>query len=115
MEEKLHEASKSNNSTRPKSLTKAIAYVNSDLVSKLRYRMYLIAFPKTYLNKFETSIVQTVKRLARLPNFTPTDLLISQGLQNFHLLQDITRSDFLQTALQAPNMACRHTSQLSYS
>lgn len=40
---------------RPISLHEAINYVNSDLVSKLRYRMYLVLFPKSYLKKFESA------------------------------------------------------------
>jgi hypothetical protein len=61
------------------SIKEAITYVNSDSISKLRYRMYLIHFPKSFLERFETICVRTVKRLARLALSTPTDLLITVG------------------------------------
>ena len=97
------------------SLREAITYVNSDLISKLRYRMYLIRFPKTYLDKFETSCVKVVKRLAHLARSTATDLLISQGLYNIHNLQNCVRAEFLQNCLQAVDNPCRLTSQISYT
>lgn len=97
------------------SLKEAITYVNSDLISKLRYRMYLIRFPKTYLDKFETSCVKVVKRLAHLARSTATDLPISQGLYNIHNLQNCVRAEFLQNCLQAVDQPCRMTSQISYT
>lgn len=97
------------------SLKEAITYVNSDLISKLRYRMYLIRFPKTYIDKFETSCVKVVKRLAHLARSTANDLLISQGLYNIHNLQNCVRAEFLQNCLQAVDHPCRITSQISYT
>jgi hypothetical protein len=94
---------------------KAITYVNSDLISKLRYRMYLIHFPKSYLERFETICVRTVKRLARLALSTPTDLLITQGLYNIENLQSAVRAEFMQNCLQAVDTPCRLTSQISYT
>jgi hypothetical protein len=73
---------------------KAITYVNSDLVLKLQYRMYRIHFPKSYLERFESICVCTVKRLARLALSTPTDRLINQGLYNIEDLQSAVRAEF---------------------
>jgi hypothetical protein len=97
------------------SMQEAIVYVNSDLVSKVRYRMYLINFPKTYLQQFERILVGTIKRLAHLAKSTPTDLLICQGFHNVFNLQDVVRANFLQNCLQASDMPCRISSQISYT
>jgi hypothetical protein len=96
-------------------MQEAIVYVNSDLVSKLRYRMYLINFPKTYLQQFERILVGTIKRLAHLAKSTSTDLLICQGFYNVFNLQAVVRANFLQNCLQAPDMPCRISSQISYT
>jgi hypothetical protein len=97
-------------SKHPMSMQKAIVYVNSDLVSKLRYPMYLINFPKTYLKQFKRILVGTIKRLAHLAKSTPTDLLIFQGFHNVFDLQAVIRADFLQNCLQAPDLPCRISS-----
>ena len=115
MAQKLEEACTSLYGKTQISLKEAIMYVNSDLISKLRYRMYLIYFPKSYLDKFETSCVRVVKRLAHLPQSLATDLLISQGLYNIHNLQNCIRAEFLQNCLQAVDYPCRLTSQISYT
>jgi hypothetical protein len=60
--------------------------------------MYLIHFPKSYLERFETICICRVKRLARLALSTPTDLLITQGLYNFENLQSAARVEFMQIA-----------------
>jgi hypothetical protein len=96
-------------------MQEAIVYVNSDLVSKLRYQMYLINFPKTYLEQFERILIGTIKRLAHLAKSTPTDLLICQGFHNVFNLQAIVRANFLQNSLQAPDMPCQISSQISYT
>jgi hypothetical protein len=102
-------------SKHPMSMQEAIVYVNSDLVSKLRYRMYLMNFPKTYLEQFGRTLVGTIKRLAHLAKSTPTDLLICQGFHNVFNLQAIVRANFLQNCLQAPDMPCQISSQISYT
>jgi hypothetical protein len=79
------------------SLQEAVNYVNSDIVSNLRYRMYLISFPAKYLEKFEIAISRTVKNLARLAKSTPRDLLIDQGLCNIVNLQSMVRADLHKT------------------
>jgi hypothetical protein len=79
----------------------AIHYVDSDLLSKLHYRMYLISFPKQCLWRIGTLLVQLVKRMAGLANSTPTDLLIDQGLYNIFNLQSSIHAEFMQSALQA--------------
>jgi hypothetical protein len=88
------------------SLHEAINYINSELVSKLRYRMYLISFPAKYLEKFEIAISRTVKNLARLAKSTPRDLLIDQGLCNIDNLQFMVRAEFAQNALEAVDTLC---------
>jgi hypothetical protein len=97
------------------SIKEAITYVNSDLISKLCYRMYLIHFPKSYLERLKTICVRTVKRLARLALSTPTDLLTTQGLYNIENLQSAIRAEFMQNCLQAVDTPCRLTSQISYT
>jgi hypothetical protein len=93
----------------------AIHYVNSDLISKLRYRMNLISFLKQCLKRIETLLVQVIKRMAGLANSTPTDLLIDQGLYNTFTLQSSIRAEFMQSALQAVDIPCKITSQISYT
>lgn len=115
MSKKLQEACQSFYSRQKMSIKEAITYVNSELISKLRYRMYLVTFPATLLQKFESTLASTVKRLARLPKSTPTDLLINQELLNVHNLQAIIRTDFMQNAMEAPDRPCRITSRISYS
>jgi hypothetical protein len=82
-------------SKHPMSMQEAKVYVNSDLVSKLRYRMYLINFPKTYFERFERILIGTIKRLAHLAKSTPTDLLICQGFHNVFNIQAVVRANFL--------------------
>jgi hypothetical protein len=67
MQDKLNEACALfyRRQKRPISLHEAIYYANSDLVSKLRYRMYPVHFTRKYLMKIETALVKTVKRLCR--------------------------------------------------
>jgi hypothetical protein len=115
MVQKLNDACMAYFNTHSMCIKDAIMYVNSDLISKLRYRMYLIHFPKSYLERFETICVRTVKRLARLALSTPTDLLISRGLYNIENLQSAVRAEFMQNCLQAVDTPCRLTSQISYT
>jgi hypothetical protein len=115
MVQKLNDVCMAYYSTQPMSIKEAITYVNSDLISKLRYRMYLIHFPKSYLERFESICVRTVKRLARLALSTPADLLITQGLYNIENLQSAVRAEFMQNCLQAVDTPCRLTSQISYT
>ena len=115
MARKLEEACLSYYGKTAISIKEAVSYVNSDLISKLRYRMYLIKFPLKYLNKFQVSCNKVVKRLAHLASSTSTDLLISQGLLNISNLQNIVRAEFLQNCLQAVDQPCRITSQISYT
>jgi hypothetical protein len=96
-------------------LREAINYVNSDLVSTLRYRMYLVLFTNKYLKKFEVTLETTVKRLAGLAKSTATDLLFDQGLTNVFNLQASVRAEFMQSALQAVDLPCRVTSWISYT
>jgi hypothetical protein len=86
---KMSKACKSFGNRQKQTITmhKAINYVDSDLISKLRYRIYLIIFHKHYLRRIETLLVQVVKRMAGLASSTPTDLLIDQGLYNIFTLQ----------------------------
>jgi hypothetical protein len=63
------------------SLHDSITYVNSDLVSTLTYRMYLISFPVSYLDIFDARLASAVKRLSHMAKSTITDMLIDQGLQ----------------------------------
>jgi hypothetical protein len=93
----------------------ANTYVNSDLISKLRHRMYLIHSPKSYLERFKNICVCSVKRLAHLALSTPTDLLIAQGLYNIENLQSAVRAEFMQNCLQGVDTPCRLTSQRSYT
>jgi hypothetical protein len=115
MVQKLNDSCMAYYSTHPMSIKEAVTYVNSDLISKLRFRMYLIHFPKSYLERFETICVRTVKRLARLALSTPTDLLITEGLYNIENLQSAVRAEFMQNRLQAVDTPCRLTSQISYT
>jgi hypothetical protein len=94
---KMAEACKSFGNRQKQTITmhEAINYVNSDLISKLRYRMYLIIFPKHYLRRIETLLVQVVKRLAGLASSTPTDLLIDQAFYNTFTLQSSTHAEFM--------------------
>jgi hypothetical protein len=78
-------------------LHEAITYVNSDLVSISKYRMYLISFPQSVLEKFDARLASAVKRLSAMPRSTTTDLLIDQGLQNVYLLQSTTCAQFYKT------------------
>lgn len=72
---------------RPMSLHEAINYINSDLVSKLQYRMYLVKFPQESLgSKFQSALTKAVKRLAGLASSTATDLLVDQGLHYVYTL-----------------------------
>jgi hypothetical protein len=96
-------------------LHEAITYVNSDLVSVLKYRMYLITFPQSRLDKFDARLASAVKRLSAMPRSTTTDLLLDQGLQNVYLLQSTTRAQFLQNALDAPEPQCRQSSRYMHS
>jgi hypothetical protein len=56
------------------SLHDSITYVNSDLVSTLRYRMYLISFPVSYLEIFDARLASAVKRLSHMAKSTITDI-----------------------------------------
>jgi hypothetical protein len=95
MVQKLNHTCMAYYSTHSMSIEEAITYVDSDLISKLRYRMYLIYFPKSYLERFKTICVCTVKRLARLALSTLTDLLITQGLyNNIENLQSAVRAKY---------------------
>jgi ribonuclease HI len=117
MHEKLIEACSHFHSRQKNRITlhEAINYVNSDLVSILRYQMYLVPFTNKYLKKFEVTLGTTVKRLAGLAKSTATDLLFDQGLTNVFNLQASVRAEFMQSALQAVDMPCRVTSQISYT
>jgi hypothetical protein len=89
-------------------LHEAIIYVNSDLVSILKYRMYLITFSQSLLDKFDACLADAVKRLSAMPRSTTTDLLLDQGLQNVYLLQSTTRAQFLHaecTGYTRPTMS----------
>jgi hypothetical protein len=97
------------------SLHDSITYVNSDLVSTLRYRMYLISFPVSYLDIFDARLASAVKRLSYMAKSTITDMLIDQGLQNIHLLQGSTRTQFLLGALEAPDTHCKLTSRILHA
>jgi hypothetical protein len=50
-----------------------------------------------------------------MPRSTTTDLLIDQGLQNVYMLQSTTRAQFLQNALDAPDLQCRQSSRIMHS
>jgi hypothetical protein len=77
--------------------------------------MYLISFPQSLLEKFDARLASAVKRLSAMPRSTTTDLLIDQGLQNVYLLQSTTRAQFLQNALDAPDLQCRQSSRIMHS
>jgi hypothetical protein len=96
-------------------LHEAIAYVDSDLVSILKYRMYVITCPQSLLGKFDARLASAVKRLSTTPRSTTTDLLLDQGLQNVYLLQSTARAQFLQYALDAPDPQCRQSSRIMHS
>lgn len=70
---------------------------------------------KVISTKMESIFVKTVKRLACFAKSTPTDLLISQGLYNIFNLQNVFWADFMQNCLQAVDVPCRLTSQISYT
>jgi hypothetical protein len=93
----------------------AIIYVNSGLVSILKYRMYLISFPQSVLEKFDARLASAVKRSSAMPRSTTTYLLIDQGLQNVYLLQSTARAQFLQNVLDAPDLQCRQSSRIMHS
>jgi hypothetical protein len=97
------------------SLHDSIAYVNSDLVSTLRYRMYLISFPVSYLDIFDARLASAVKRLSHIAKSMITDMLIDQGLQNIYLFQGSTRTQFLLSALEAPDVHCKLTSRILHA
>jgi ribonuclease HI len=97
------------------SLHDLITYVTSDLVSTLRYRMYLIAFPVSYLDIFDARLASAVKRLSHMAKSTITNMLIDQGLQNIYLLQGSTRTQFLLGALEAPDIHCKLTSRILHA
>jgi hypothetical protein len=97
------------------SLHDSTTYVNSDLVSTLRYRMYLISFPISYLDIFDARLASAVKRLSHMAKSTITDMLIDQGLQNIYLLQGSTRTQFLLSALEAPDIHCKLTSRILHA
>jgi hypothetical protein len=97
------------------SLHDSNAYVNSDLVSTLRYRMYLIAFPILYLQIFDARLASAVKRLSHMAKSTITDMLIDQGLHNIYLLQGSTTTQFLLGALEAPDIHCKLTSRILHA
>jgi hypothetical protein len=65
------------------SLHDSIIYVNSDLVSTLRYRMYLISFPVSYVDIFDARLVSAVKHLSHMAKSPITDMLIDQGLETY--------------------------------
>jgi hypothetical protein len=96
-------------------LHEAITYVNSDLVFILKYRMYLVTFSQSLLDKFDTCLASAVKLLSAMPRSTTTDLLLEQGLQNVYLLQSTTRAQFLQNAVDAPDPQCRQSSRIMHS
>jgi hypothetical protein len=96
------------------SLHDSITYVNSDLVSTLRYRMYLISFPVSYLDIFDARLASAVKRLSHMAKSTITELT-DQGLQNIYLLQGSTRTQFLLSALEAPDIHCKLTSRILHA
>jgi hypothetical protein len=97
------------------SLHDSIAYVNSDLVSTLRYQMYFISFPVSYLDIFDARLASAVKRLSHMAKSIITDMLIDQGLQNIYLLQGSTRTQFLLGALEAPDIHCKLTSRILHA
>jgi hypothetical protein len=97
------------------SLHDSITYANSDLVSTLGYRMYLISFPVSYLDIFDARLAFAVKRLSYMAKSTITDMLIDQGLQNMYLLQGSTRMQFLLNALEAPDIHCKLTSRILHA
>jgi ribonuclease HI len=97
------------------SLHDSITYVNSDLVSTLRYRMYLISFPVSYLEIFDARLASAVKRLSHMAKSTITDMLIDRGLQNIYLLQGSTKTQFLLSALEAPDIHCQLTSRILHA
>jgi hypothetical protein len=97
------------------SLHDSITYVNSDLVSTLRHRMYLISFPVSYLEIFDARLASAVKRLSHMAKSTITDMLIDQGLQNIYLLQGSTKTQFLLSALEAPDIHCKLTSRILHA
>jgi hypothetical protein len=111
----LNDACMAYYSTHSMSIKEAMTYVNLNLISKLRYRMYLIHFPKSYLERFEIICVRRGKRLARLALSTPTNLLITQGLYNIENLQGAVHAEFMQNCLQAVDIPCRLTSQIFYT
>jgi hypothetical protein len=72
--------------------------------------MYLISFLVSYLDIFDVRLAFAVKRLSHMAKSSRiTDMLINQGLQNIHLLQGSTRTQFLLSALEAPDIHCKLT------
>jgi hypothetical protein len=96
------------------SLHESIAYVSSDLVKTLRYRMYLIAFSISYLQIFDARLASAVKLLSHMAKSTIADMLIDQGLHNIYLRQGSTRTQFLLGAL-APDIHCKLTSRILHA
>jgi hypothetical protein len=97
------------------SLHDSITYVNSDLVSTPRYRMYLISFPVSYVDIFDARLASAVKRLSHIAKSTITDMLIDQGLENIYLLQGSTGTQFLLSALESPDTHCKLTSRILHA
>jgi hypothetical protein len=97
------------------SLHDSITYVNSDLLLTLRYRMYLIFLPESYLKIFDARLASAVKRPSHMAKSTIPDMLIDQGLQNIYLLQGSTRTQFLLSALEALDIYCKLTSRILHA
>ena len=96
-------------------IQEAVTYVNSDLASVLRYRMYLVAFPDSFLETFDARLASAVKRLSQLAKSTPTDMLIDQGLYNVYQMQGTIRTEFLISALESGDSQCRLSSRIMHS